>query len=101
MKYNMICVAIGALLLVPASAAFGASTGTQGQPNQTCGVTTGPATPGNSASAQGSAFNSGGVAPSVYAGTQRQIDKSGGNASPNAVAQYDVACFQVNQKQVP
>jgi hypothetical protein len=58
-----------------------------GQPSQSCQVTT--VTPGNAASAPGSAFNPGGVAGSQYAGTQPQNSKN-----PNSVAQYDVACFQ-------
>jgi hypothetical protein len=58
-----------------------------GQPNQSCQATI--VTPGNAASARGSAFNPGGVAGSVYAGTQPQNSNN-----PNSVAQYDVACFQ-------
>jgi hypothetical protein len=44
---------------------------------------------GNAANAQGSAFNGSGTAGGVYA-------NSGTTAgdNPNAVSQYDVACFQ-------
>ncbi len=96
-------IAIGAAILLPSTLALGAnvhlSTGSTGQPSQTCGQTTGPATPGGTATqnSPGSAFNGGGVADSVYAGTPTQISRSGGNANGAAVAQYDVACFQVNQ----
>jgi hypothetical protein len=58
-----------------------------GQPNQSCGSTTAPFTPGNAASASGSAFNPNGKAGTVYAGQQPQ--NSGNTAS---VSQYDVAC---------
>jgi hypothetical protein len=58
-----------------------------GQPNQSCGSASAPETPGNAASAPGSAFNPSGQAGSVYAGQQPQ--NSGNTAS---VSQYDVAC---------
>ena len=58
-----------------------------GQPNASCQVTT--VTPGNAASAPGSAFNPGGTAGTVYAGQQAQ-----NSVNPNAVSQYDVACLQ-------
>jgi hypothetical protein len=59
------------------------------QPNQSCQAQ--PMTPGNAASAPGSAFNPSGVAGTVYAGTQPQ-----NSTNPNSVSQYDVACFQVS-----
>ncbi len=79
------------MLVLPVSAALAASnpSGT-GQPNQSCQAQ--PMTPGNSASAPGSAFNTSGKAGTVYAGTQPQNSNN-----PNSVAQYDVACFQVSQ----
>ena len=80
---------IAVLALVPLSAAFAASSGGGGQPNQSCQVTT--VTPGNAASAPGSAFNTSGKAGTVYAGTQPQNSKN-----PMSVSQYDVACFQVS-----
>ncbi len=80
------------LTMALTGAAFAASTGNQGQPNQSCGSPTAPNTPGNSATAPGSAFNPDGQAGSVYAGQQPQ-----NSGNPNAVSQYDVACFQVSQ----
>lgn len=77
-----------ALSLGSASAA---STGSTGQPSQTCGITTGPGTPGSSVSAPGSAFNPDGQAGTVYAGNGAH------NANnPKSVSQYDVACFQIS-----
>ena len=56
-----------------------------GQPNQSCETTGTP--PGNSASAQGSAFNPSGTAGSKYAGQQPQNSRN-----TASVSQYDVAC---------
>jgi hypothetical protein len=56
-----------------------------GQPNQSCETLLNP--PGNSSTAQGSAFNPDGTAGGVYAGTQTKNSKN-----PNSVSQYDVAC---------
>ena len=78
-----------AIMLAGASAAFANSTGSTGQPNQSCQAQ--PSTPGNAASAPGSAFNTSGKAGTVYAGTQPQNSKN-----PTSVSQYDVACFQVS-----
>ncbi|HEX9095413.1 MAG TPA: adenylate cyclase [Candidatus Dormibacteraeota bacterium] len=78
-----------AIVLAGASAAFADSTGSTGQPNQSCQAQ--PSTPGSAASAPGSAFNTGGKAGSVYAGTQPQ-----NSINPNSGSQYDVACFQVS-----
>ena len=77
------------LLLASLGFAFAANPhqNTKGQPNQSCQVTT--VTPGGAASAPGSAFNPTGQAGTVYAGQQPQ-----NSGNPNAVAQYDVACFQ-------
>jgi len=58
-----------------------------GQPNQSCGSATAPNTPGNAASAPGSAFNPDGNAGTHYAGQQPQ--NSNNTAS---VSQYDAAC---------
>ncbi len=58
-----------------------------GQPNQTCGSPGALETPGNAASAPGSAFNPDGKAGAVYAGQQPQ-----NSVNPNSVSQYDVAC---------
>ena len=78
-----------AIILGGASAAFADSTGNTGQPNQSCQAQ--PSTPGKAATAPGSAFNTNGVAGTVYAGTQPQ-----NSTNPNSVSQYDVACFQVS-----
>ncbi len=61
-----------------------------GQPNQSCQAE--PSTPGNASTAPGSAFNTAGIAGSMYAGTQPQNSNN-----PASVSQYDVACFQVSQ----
>lgn len=60
-----------------------------GQPSQSCQAQT--STPGNAASAPGSAFNTSGVAGGVYAGTQPQNSNN-----VHSVSQYDVACYQVS-----
>jgi hypothetical protein len=77
------------LLAIPLFGAFAASTGTKGQPNQSCEVQ--PVRPGNAISAPGSAFNPDGKAGTVYAGEQPQNSNN-----PKSVSQYDVACFQVS-----
>jgi hypothetical protein len=61
---------------------------TTGRPDQSCGSATAPNTPGNAASAPGSAFNPAGKAGKVYAGQQPQ------NSGNGQASQYDVACFQ-------
>jgi hypothetical protein len=84
----------GVVFALAAGPAFGAGnpSGT-GQPSQTCLSDTAPSEPGNAASAAGSAFNeNGGIAGSLYAGSQPQNSNN-----PNSVSQYDVACFQVSQ----
>jgi hypothetical protein len=77
----------GVLVLSGADAGFAGSTG---QPNQSCQSQ--PSTPGNAATAPGSAFNTNGVAGTHYAGTQPQ-----NSTNPKSVSQYDVACFQVSR----
>jgi hypothetical protein len=104
MRRVMASLTISACLLLPsAGVVLGADphspsnpTGpATGRPSQTCGVTTGPALPGNTLNSPGSAFNPGGVAPSVYAGAMG-TPSAAHAASPNGVAaQYDVACFQI------
>jgi hypothetical protein len=71
----------------PTSATQTQTAHTTGQPDQTCGSATAPETPGNSASAPGSAFNPDGKSGTVYAGQQPQNSRN-----PNSVSQYDVAC---------
>ncbi len=78
-----------AITLGGASAALAGHPSGTGQPNQSCQSQ--PSTPGNAATAPGSAFNTSGVAGSHYAGTQPQNSKNS-----TSVSQYDVACFQVS-----
>ena len=99
MKQNIGSLAGGACLLVLSTGlAFAAdphSSGTTGQPSQSCQNPLTAVTPGNAASASGSAYNPSGTAGNVYAGNQPQSQKN-----PTSVSQYDVACFQ-NSQQVP
>lgn len=83
-----------AALAVVAGPALATSTGSTGQPNQTCLSSTAPSEPGHAAGSPGSAFNETGPgkAGTVYAGQQTQNSKN-----PKSVSQYDVACFQVSQ----
>jgi hypothetical protein len=86
-KYGLALVLALLVLALPLTTAFADNPGTQGQPGQSCQLTT--VTPGNAANAPGSAFNPNGQAGSVYAGTQPQNSNN-----PHSVSQYDVACFQ-------
>lgn len=89
-KLALVMGTSAALLVAAGSAAFADTTsGTPGQPNQSCQSQS--TTPGNAASAPGSAFNPSGIAGTVYAGQQPQ-----NSTNPKSVAQYDVACFQVS-----
>lgn len=70
-----------------------------GQPGASNGVTcfnlpTTMTAPGNSMTAPGSVFNPNGQAGTVYAGNPGTASLANAN-SPNAVSQYDIACFQV------
>ena len=87
LKVSFLLLALALALVVPFQSVSAASIGNTGQPNQSCQVTL--VTPGHAASAPGSAFNPGGKAGTVYAGTQPQNSNN-----PNSVSQYDVACFQ-------
>jgi hypothetical protein len=92
MKKLMLLVA--AVFALAAGPAFGAGnpSGT-GQPSQACLSSTAPQEPGHAASAPGAAFNeNGGIAGSMYAGSQPQNSNN-----PKSISQYDVACFQVSQ----
>jgi hypothetical protein len=85
----------GGLALAVSGMAAAANPPGTGQPSQECLSDTAPSEPGNAASAPGSAFNeNGGIAGGVYAGNG--VSATPAN-SPNAVSQYDVACFQVSQ----
>src|SRR5437660_9074844 len=66
------------------------TSGSTGQPSQSCQATNPPAYPGNTGSSPGSAFN--GTAGNVYANPTSQGGLSSGNN--HVAAQYDVACFQ-------
>ena len=82
-KVSLAAVIVLVLVIAPLTIAFAA------QPNQSCQAET--MTPGQSASAPGSAFNTSGVAGGVYAGQQPQ-----NSVNLKSVSQYDVACFQVS-----
>jgi hypothetical protein len=84
-RLTAIVLALGAMALFSLPA-YANSTGNQGQPSQSCQSffgNAGPFTP--------SGFNTAGFnhAITVYAGAQPQNSNN-----PNAVSQYDVACFQ-------
>ena len=85
MRRSIIAMILAAGFLVGASPALAT-----GQPNQSCQQQ--PNTPGQSASAPGSAFNPNGTAGTHYAGQQPQNSKN-----PKSVSQYDVACAQVSK----
>jgi len=88
---------IGFCLLVSSTGVvLAANPGTKGQPGATCLSSTAPSEPGNAANASGSAFNETGpgTAGTVYAGNGQTTNTP---ANGHAVAQYDVACFQVSQ----
>jgi hypothetical protein len=78
-----------AIVMAGAATAFADTTGSTGQPSQSCQAQPAGSTPGNSASAPGSAFNPSGVAGTHYAGNAPQ-----NSTNPKSVSQYDVACFQ-------
>jgi hypothetical protein len=110
MKHAIFSIAISACLLLPSAGTVPAAdphtalnpTGQPGtfSPNgQSCSTST--TTPGNSANANGSPFNSN--VTKTYAGNAGNPTGPGGNAnnSSHAVSEYDVACFQQTIKQVP
>jgi hypothetical protein len=72
------------------------TSGTKGQPSQSCQVTM--VTPGNAVNARGSAFNPNGVAGAVYANPTSRGGIASGNS--HVVAQYDVACFQQTMREL-
>ncbi len=81
----------GLMMFGGASTAFADNPPGTGQPSQSCQNPLNSTTPGNAASAPGSAFNTSGVAGTHYAGNAPQ-----NSTNPNSVSQYDVACFQVS-----
>ncbi len=70
--------------------------GQPGAPGTTCGSPNATVTPGKTANAPGSAFNSSGQAGTVYAGNPGTASVANSN-STHAVSQYDIACFQNSQ----
>lgn len=95
MRAFVAAIAVTVLFAFAAVGAFagGGNPSGTGQPSQTCLSSTAPSEPGQAANAPGSAFNeNGGIAGSMYAGSQPQ-----NSHNPNSVSQYDVACYQVSQ----
>jgi hypothetical protein len=86
-----------ALVAAPARTALAdAVTGTPGQPNQSCQAVFGVPNPPYGSPA---GFNTAGFANAgnVYAGSGNAAAVSGNpnaQSNPNAVSQYDVACYQ-------
>ena len=78
----------------PALALQTPTTGQPGAPTNTCG-TANPMTPGASATAAGSPFNSTGQAGNVYAGNPGTASLANSNSAAT-VSQYDVACVQLS-----
>jgi hypothetical protein len=78
----------------PALALVSPTTGQPGAPTNTCG-TDNPVTPGASATAAGSPFNSTGQAGNVYAGNPGTASLANSNSAAT-VSQYDVACVQLS-----
>jgi hypothetical protein len=70
------------------------TTGHKGAPNNTCG-TSNPVTPGNSANARGSVFNSSGVSTLHYAGNPNTSSLAHSNSTAS-VSQYDNACVRLS-----
>jgi hypothetical protein len=93
------------VLMVATAVSAGASktpqtptTGHNGAPTNTCGAPPGnnsPVTPGNAASAPGSAFNPSGNAGAHYAGNPGTASQTHSNSTA-AVSQYDTACFRLS-----
>jgi hypothetical protein len=112
MKRPLASLTISACLLLPSAGVVLAAnphnvTGTTGQPGTNNGITCNTTTtgglmigggPGGSSTGNGSAFNTGTSTtppflPTPYAGNTGN-PTAGGVGSANAIAQYDVACFQ-------
>ena len=97
----MTVIAAAALCVFAVATALAANPPGTGQPSQSCLSSTAPSEPGHAAGAPGSAFNepspanpAGGIAGQMYAGNGQTTNTP---ANGHAVAQYDVACFQVSQ----
>lgn len=99
MKTKLITILVAGLSCALGTVALAAdphTSGTKGQPSQSCQVTM--VTPGHSATALGSAINPNGTAQVVYANPTSQGGISSGNT--HVVAQYDVACFQQTMREL-
>lgn len=101
MRIFVTLMTVVAALAASAMAGAAANPSGSGQPSQTCLSQTAPNEPGNAANAPGSAFNepsasnpNGGTAGQMYAGNGQTTQTP---ANGHAVAQYDVACYQVSQ----
>jgi hypothetical protein len=103
MKHLIACLAIASPLIGLSSGVFAASTGTPGQPSQSCedsGIGVPTNRPGNAFSSNGATFNDSttpGTSTLHYAGNPDTASLAHAG-SINAVSQYDVACFQQSQK---
>lgn len=84
-RLTAIVLALGAMTLFSLPV-FASSTGTHGQPSQSCQAFFGDAGPFTPNGFNTAGFNH---ATTVYAGTQPQNSNN-----PKSVSQYDVACFQ-------
>lgn len=101
MRITLALMTTVAALAAAATAGAAANPSGSGQPSQTCLSQTAPNEPGNAAGAPGSAFDEpstsnpdGGTAGQMYAGNAQTTQTP---ANGHAVAQYDVACYQVSQ----
>lgn len=109
MKHPIFSLLVAAsIVALPTGYAFAADPhtgGTTGQPSQSCETTggTGVSTdrPGSAFSAAGSPFNDVTPGTSTFHYAGQPNTPSAANGSPNAIGQYDVACFQQSQKQLP
>jgi hypothetical protein len=96
-KLVMTAICLGVLLATssaPALASVTPTTGQPGAPANTCGPDN-PVTPGASATAAGSPFNSAGQAGVVYAGNPSTASLANSNSAA-AVSQYDAACVRLS-----
>ena len=90
-----VCVAMLALLGATSALAFETpTTGQPGAPTNTCGSSN-PITPGASALASGSPFNTSGQAGNVYAGNPGTASLANSNSAAT-VSQYDAACVRLS-----
>ena len=97
MRKRLTATVAGAVLLFSVSgAAFATSTGTPGQPSQSCENPATSTTPGNAGNPNntGSPFSPNGHSGDVYADGPGTGGPNGAITNPKAVSQYDVACFQ-------